>query len=180
MCSSSRQPWIWFQVTFLCHGAFRLTFQFGPSNAAGRVPQHCRRCSPRNTQPFPFFSFFFLLQKTRIKIPNIEGSSELQSNALPLRTATAQPTVSNTWCVAARFHRHIILNHLKWVSSHNAFCKFYCTNNFLPCVRNNINELLGKLKSQQTFTPHLLRGEKNEQKKNKTKTPSPCHALNLR
>lgn len=48
-----------------------------------------------------------------MKIPNMESSSELQSNALPLHTATAQPTVSNTWCVAAHFHRHIILNHLK-------------------------------------------------------------------
>lgn len=63
-----------------------------------------------------------------------------------------QSLPSHLWHNTAHFHCCVILNGLKWVQSNKAFCKFYCANNILPCVRNNLDELQRKWRASKHFT----------------------------
>lgn len=104
---------------------------------------------------------------------------------------TAGDTSSTYCCCSANCKQHIahrctfstpriILNHPKWVWSNKAFCKFYCSNNSPPCVRNNIDEWQGNWKAGKHLRRAPAQRGKRKKNNNNKKETSPCHALNLR
>lgn len=151
-------------------------FSFGPSNAAARVPQHCRGAVAKACKP--------ALQRTskgkKIKRADTESLCEVRPETLPLPTAVAQPTVSNTWPIAAHFQPPALywttLNEFGVIKLFASFIAQTILRRASEIISMNGREIE---KLANICAVHLLRGEK-EKKNNNNKKTSPCHASNLR
>lgn len=134
--------------------------------------QRCRRQSAQTRSAKNF-------KGKKRKRADTESLCEVRPETLPLPTAVAQPTVSNTWPIAAHFQPPALywttLNEFGVIKLFASFIAQTILRHASEIISMNGREIE---KLANICAVHLLRGEK--EKNNNNKKTSPCHALNLR